>query len=140
VGKGNGKVYRYRSIWLDCWNHFYATPSEEKTKMSIFNKISIFLNNNTSLRYTTKSTYGSKMKFVFRYIYVDTSWRAYIVSSPGYGYRSTSMGDTHRYYDTGRSMHYVCWTQPLTRFADVVEISKVWARETAKYIATGESF
>ena len=107
--------------------------------MSIFNKISILLNN-TSLQYTAKNPYGSEMEFVFRYIYVDSSWRAYIVSSPNYGHRSTSMGDTHRYHDSNRNMHYVCWTRPLTRFADVVEISKLWARETAKYIATGESF
>ena len=108
--------------------------------MSLFNNVSILLNNNTTLRYAAKSPYGSRMEFVFRYIYVDSSWRAYIVSGPSYGYRSTDMHYTHRYYDASRNMHYVCWTRPLTRFADVIEISKVWARETTKYIATGEGF
>ena len=110
--------------------------------MSISQAISVFFNNNTSVRYTATSPAGQKMRFKFRYIY-DTSassWRAYIVKSPDYGYKATDLHATHRYYDESRRMYYICWTQPLSKYADIVEISEVWARETAKYIETGERF
>jgi hypothetical protein len=108
--------------------------------MSIFHNISIILNNNSSLRYTATSPRGRRMEFVFRYVYVGESWRAYIVSSPGYGYWSADPHATHRYYDSSRNMHFVCWTHRLLKFADAVEVSQLWARETAKYIETGRGF
>jgi hypothetical protein len=80
------------------------------------------------------------MEFNFKYLYVNSSWRADIVSSPGYGFRSADGHSTHRYYDSSRNMHFVCWTRPLSKFSEIVEVSQLWARETAKYIETGKGF
>jgi hypothetical protein len=108
--------------------------------MSLFKNISIFLNNDASQRYTVNSPSGHRMDFVFRYKYVDSSWRAYIVSSPSYGYRSDDMHSTHRHYDANRRLYFVCWTQPITKYDDAVTVSKMWADGTARYIDTGILF
>jgi hypothetical protein len=105
--------------------------------MSFFD---FLLNNDKSSTYTAISPRGRRMTFQFRYSYVDSSWRAYIISSPSYGNRSTSLHSTHRYYDNNKNLYYVCWTASLTRLSDIEEVSRVWARETAKYIDTGETF
>ena len=105
--------------------------------MGILQNISIILNNNTSLRFTVNSPKGRRMEFVFRYLYVDSSWRAYIISSPSYDYRSTAGEYTHRYYDESRKLFFVCWTRDLAKFDDIVTVSKMWANGTAKYIDTG---
>ena len=90
--------------------------------------------------YTITGTHSNRMMFTFLYTFVGYSWRAYVLSSPSYGYRSTDPLITHRYLDRERNMYYVCWTVNLLRLEDMVEISKLWARKTAEYIDTGRTF
>ena len=90
--------------------------------------------------YTITSPYGKRMSFTFQYTFVGYSWRAYIVSSPSYGSRSTDPLVTHRYIDRDKNMYYVCWTVNLLRLEDMIEISRLWARKTAEYIDTGRTF
>jgi len=80
------------------------------------------------------------MEFKFNYLFVGSSWRAYILRSPDYEYRSSDLHSTHRYIDSGKNLYYVCWTVNLTRLDDMIEISKLWARKTAEYIDTGRTF
>ena len=98
------------------------------------------LRSDTTQTHAVTSPYGKRMSFTFRYSYVGSSWRAYIVSSPSYGSRSTDWHATHRYYDNGKGMFYVCWTVNLSSLSDMVEVSKLWARKTAEYIDTGRTF
>jgi len=90
--------------------------------------------------FNVTSPHGKQMTFVFKYKYVDSSWRAYIVTCPGYGSRSTNLGDTHRYYDNSRNLFYVCWTVRLTNLEQITEVSRMWATATARYIDIGERF
>jgi hypothetical protein len=106
-------------------------------KMSFFD---IFLNNDKSSTYVAISPKGRRMTFQFKYSYVALSWRAYIISSPSYGNRPTDLHYTHRHYDNSKNLYYVCWTVKLSRLSEIEEVSRVWARETAKYIETGERF
>ena len=108
--------------------------------MSLSTFLSSLLNNDETQTYTVNRPYGRRMTFTFRYSYIDSAWRAYIISSPSYGNKSTDLHNTHRYYDNNRNLYYVCWTVSLKRLEDMIEVSRVWARETAKYIDTGERF
>jgi len=108
--------------------------------MSLSALFSNLLNSEETQAYTITRPFGRKMTFIFRYTYVGSSWRAYILSSPSYGNRSTGLHDTHRYFDNDKNLYYVCWTVALKRLEEIIEVSRVWARETAKYIDTGESF
>jgi len=98
------------------------------------------LHSETTQTHSVTSPYGKRMSFTFRYSYVGSSWRAYIVSSPSYGIRSNDWHSTHRYYDDGKGMYYVCWTENLARLDHMVEVSKLWAKKTAEYIDTGRKF
>ena len=95
---------------------------------------------NNTKTYTITSPYGNRMSFTFMYVRIGSYWRAYILSSPSYGCRSTLLTDTHRYYDDSRNLYYVCWTVNLLRLEDMIEVSQLWARETVRYIGYGESF
>ena len=64
--------------------------------------------------------------------------RAYIRSMPSYSARDTSLHVTHRLRDDdGR--HYVCWTLPIYREADLRQIMAKWADLTQNYIMTGQT-
>ena len=104
--------------------------------------LSTLLNNNSTKTYTITSPFGTKMSFKFKYVYINSSygWRAYIIGCPSYGYRPTDLHSTHRYYDENRGLYYVCWTVGLGRIEDMIEVSQLWARLTAKYIDYGETF
>jgi hypothetical protein len=90
--------------------------------------------NGQTLDYTATSARGNRYNFRFEYRQVGSVWRAYIISSPSYGSRSTGAHDTHRLND-GR--YYVCWTPEPTRLDQVTEVSKLWAKATANYIDGG---
>jgi hypothetical protein len=99
-----------------------------------------FLSSGNIQTYTVTSPYGRRMEFKFSYVYTGSSWRAYILSSPSYGSRSADLHSTHRYSDSSCNRHYVCWTVNLLRLEDMIEVSRLWARKTARYIDCGESF
>jgi len=94
--------------------------------------------NYMTLRYQVRSPKGNLMTFVFRYQYVGSTWRAYIVSSPSYAWRSSSLHCTHRLTDSNG--YYICWNQNIQRLDDITTVSKMWAEATAKYIDYGTRF
>ena len=65
----------------------------------------------------------------------DSSWRAYIVSQPSYGFRATDADSTHRLTDNGRK--YVCWTRPIRTRDDLEKIVALWCDRTQDYIKYG---
>jgi len=94
-----------------------------------------------SLTYPVVSPHGRPMTFSFKYekvgsILTGSIWRAFIVNSPGYGSRSTSASDTHRLTNSDGRL-YVCWKPEPRRLDEITEVSKMWAKATAKYIDTG---
>ena len=94
-----------------------------------------------SLTYPVTSPHGRPMTFSFKYekagsILTGSIWRAFIVNSPGYGSRSTSANDTHRLTNSDGRL-YVCWKPEPRRLDEITEVSKMWAKATAKYIDTG---
>ena len=85
-----------------------------------------------NIRY--RATGGVDYVFSFEWVTSANSWRAYIVSQPGYGNRPTGAHDTHRLSD-GRT--YVCWDRPLPTAVDARNVAAAWAEATQRYIATG---
>jgi len=73
--------------------------------------------------------------YSFTYEKIDGSWRVYIDSQPGYGYRATDSYSTHRYNVSTRP--FICWTQPLVKRVDAETVAHLWANGTDTYIATG---
>jgi len=72
--------------------------------------------------------------FTFEWVASANTWRAYIVSQPGYGERPQGALDTHRLND-GRT--YICWDSPLRTAVDARNVAAAWAEATQRYIATG---
>jgi hypothetical protein len=105
---------------------------------SLFNTVNQPQQTNSSiLNHIVTSPRGNKYTFTFKFEKTGSKWRAYIVNSPSYGSRSTSALDTHRHYN-GR--HYICFEPEPELLEDMVNISKEWAKCTAKYIDTGSGF
>lgn len=76
-------------------------------------------------------------RYRFRICNVHGEYRAYIEQSPSYRNRPTDGHSTHRHYD-GR--YYVCWSQPVRSYNDMINIAKGWADCTQKYIESGTRF
>lgn len=68
----------------------------------------------------------------------DGSYRAFILSQPNYGGRSTGAHETHRLSANGR--RYVCWNRPLYTAERAKIVAALWADATQAYIATGQRF
>jgi hypothetical protein len=66
------------------------------------------------------------------------TWRAYIDDQPSYRGRATDAHSTHRLSDGARQ--YVCWTSPLSTFAEAKQVAARWADKTQDYIRTGNRF
>lgn len=78
------------------------------------------------------------LRFQFEYVSNAGKWKAYIDGDIDYRGRDTSFHATHRLGDGNRK--YICWDRPVTSLNDMIEISKMWADATAKYIDTGTRF
>lgn len=76
-------------------------------------------------------------RYRFKICKVNNEYRAYIEQSPSYRGRATDGHSTHRHYD-GR--YYVCWSQPVRSYDNMVTIAKQWADCTQRYIETGTRF
>jgi len=66
-------------------------------------------------------------------------YRIYIVQQPSYNGRSTGDHDTHRIYDSSRSLNYICVKsdkQP-TSVSDATTWLIMWAEGTDHYIKHG---
>lgn len=61
-------------------------------------------------------------------------WRAYIVSQPSYGSRSSGLHPTHRKND-GR--YYVCFDPEPTSYEDIHAVATSWASRTERYLDSG---
>jgi hypothetical protein len=97
-----------------------------------------------SLSCSVTSPHGNHMTFSFQYekcwsFWRGSFWRAFIVNSPSYRSRSSSGYVTHRISTIG-GRYYICWDPPPKELDQMIEISKLWAEATAKYIDTGERF
>ena len=68
----------------------------------------------------------------------DGTWRAYIVSQPGYGSRDEGAHPTHRLSDGSRK--YVCWSAPIPSLEQAKQVSALWADATQEYIRSGKRF
>lgn len=67
-------------------------------------------------------------------------YRIYILEHPSYGSRSSSLHDTHRFYDSDKKVHYICYSPlPKNKF-DAMMIAGKWADNTSIYIRTGKAF
>jgi len=86
-----------------------------------------------TIRY--RATGGVDYVFGFEWIPARTTWRAYIITQPGYGNRPTGSIDTHRMSEGGRS--FVCWDRSLPTELDAANVAAAWAEATQHYIATG---
>jgi len=101
-------------------------------------------NDPLSLTYSLISPLGNNMTFSFKYkkyfsLFHGTVWRAFIIDNPSYRSRSTLSCRTHR-IGTITGKYYICWDRAVKELEQMIEISKMWAEVTARYIDTGERF
>lgn len=90
----------------------------------------------TRLSYRTKD---AKADYSFSYErQSDSTWRAYIVSQPGYGSRDEGAHPTHRLSDGSRK--FVCWSAPIPSLDQAKQVSALWADATQEYIRSGKRF
>ena len=68
----------------------------------------------------------------------DGTYRAFIVSQPGYGSRPTGAHETHRL--TARGRYYVCWNHPLRTEEEAKTVAALWADASQEYIKNGRRF
>lgn len=88
----------------------------------------------------TYRTESGKNYFSFSYEkQSDGEIRVFIESQPDYQGRETNGHATHRYGVSSDRPH-VCYDPPPENLKDAIEISKVWADKTEKYIDTGKKF
>lgn len=72
-------------------------------------------------------------EYRFNYRYVNGSWRAYIIRTPDL--RNGQYGIPHVLSDG--NMRYICWDRSVNTLKDMQNISRQWADNVQKYIATG---
>lgn len=65
------------------------------------------------------------------------SWRAYIVSQPPYGSRSTDPNKVHRLTDARDGRKYVCWNREIWSRDDLEWVVSNWCDKTQDYIKYG---
>lgn len=91
-----------------------------------------------SIKYYRVDFLNSSYEFVFRYQHsTTTGYRAYIVSAPSYGRRSTDLHSTHRLTDSGE--HYVCWSSTIKTEREMDAVVDLWCKATVMYIILGGS-
>lgn len=70
----------------------------------------------------------------------DGTERAYILAQPSYRNRDPGPHPTHRYFDSDRNQHYICFDPPPESRDLMTKISAQWAENTQLYIRYGTSF
>lgn len=78
-------------------------------------------------------------RFTYRYVPDAQTWRAYIDRMPDLNGRSGDLHITHRFTDSNGT-YWVCWDTPIANLKDMQTVSKLWADNLLRYIATGQSF
>jgi hypothetical protein len=87
--------------------------------------------------------YGRRFIFEFEYQDASEGWRTYILDQPPYGARAQGGHESHRYYDRGRGLHFICIheeKQPVATLAEARAFAEMWAKGTVRYIDTGQTF
>ena len=80
-------------------------------------------------------------RFTFEYVaQSDGTVHAYIRKAPGYGGRNAGAHETHRYWDSDREQHYICYEPMPRNKADAMRVSAQWAERTLRYIRHGTRF
>lgn len=75
--------------------------------------------------------------FVFALVHLaDGRFRAYIISDPGYGRWSVSLGATHRLADSG-GRKYICWVPEPRNANQMAGAVALWVAGTCRYLETG---
>ena len=77
-------------------------------------------------------------EYCFDYRKVNNTWRVYILKMPPLNRRSGAGSLTHRLSDG--QMHYICWDRPIRTLENAQTISRAWADNVQRYIATGQRF
>lgn len=90
--------------------------------------------------YYATNAYGlNDSEYRFKYVKVGNAWRAYIKKMPDLRGRDSNGHTTHRYWDDN-NQPYVCWDTPIMKLSEMQAVSKLWADNIQKYIATGQTF
>ena len=82
-----------------------------------------------------------EFRFDFEYVaQTDGTVRAYIIKAPSYGNRDDGPHKTHRFYDSQRDLHYICYDPMPRNQPDALQVSAKWADHTLHYIHYGTRF
>lgn len=84
---------------------------------------------------------AKQYRFDFEYVaQSDGVVHIYILSGPKYGHRDDGLHETHRFYDSARKQHFICYDPMPRNQADALQISAKWADLTLRYIHYGTRF
>lgn len=88
--------------------------------------------------YRTKDG-GADYKFRFVSTASGTE-RAYILWQPDYGARDKDAHTTHRYWDSEKQLHYICFDPEPRSRNTMKSVAKQWAENTERYRKNGIRF
>jgi len=86
---------------------------------------------------------GRSFLFAFVHKGEEEGWRIYILRQPPYGSRVVGPHETHRHFDAVLRLHFVCIhddRKPVVAPAEAMDLARMWADGTVRYIDTGLAF
>lgn len=98
------------------------------------------LTNNPTSSVQTYRTNDGGAYFKFEFVKVGSIYRAYVLTGMNYGSRATDAHSTHRYFDSSRNLHYICFSPDPQTLRDAYNVASGWAEHTKRYIERGISF
>ena len=138
-----------RSLWGDLFDPPQRLPASRPAATCApcisGNTSNISRSDRPDARFQTYQPDGefSTKEFRFDFEYVaqtDGTVRAYIIKAPGYGNRDDGPHKTHRFYDSQRKLHYICYDPMPRNQPDALQVSAKWADHTLRYIHYGTRF
>lgn len=81
--------------------------------------------------------------FIFKYMYIENQWRAYVLRAPSAGGRKWNTFLTHLCPDWGNYCEgnfHISWNTPVTSMKDMQAIAHKWGDLYLRYIETGQRF
>jgi len=88
----------------------------------------------------TYRTNDGRGYFKFEFVQVGSVYRVYILTGMAYGSRATDAHATHRYFDSARHLHYICFDPDPRTLRDAYNVASGWAERTKRYVESGQSF
>ncbi len=88
----------------------------------------------------TYRTNDGRNFFKFEFVKVGSTYRVYILSGMSYGSRDAGPHASHRFTDSARNLHYICFDPEPRTLRDAFNVASGWAENTQRYIETGRSF